>query len=186
LALAGALFLAVWSLRVGNVGVGVAGAIVGMAGLALRAGRDPERWLRGAEGEERSAEILDRLRPARWTVLHDRSVPGRSINLDHLVIGPSRPIDTRPAAWEADLVAERLDVAVTPIVAVHGTGLAPRGGRSGGVRVVPATALVGYLRSGRRSLNRAQVADLGARADRLFPTRTRSPIAAGPSSVGDR
>jgi hypothetical protein len=190
--------------------LGIAGLALAIAAASMRTDRDPERWLRGAEGERRSAVLLQRLRAPRWHVLHDRMVPGRSINLDHLVIGPSgvwvvdtkvyrarlrrrwrrvevggRLIDTGPATWEAELVSERLGVAVTPVVAVHGMGLGPRGGCCDGVRVIPATALVRWLRRGgrmwwlgRRPLRRAEVQDLAARADLLFPSRSR------PAAVG--
>ncbi|MGI8808582.1 MAG: nuclease-related domain-containing protein [Acidimicrobiales bacterium] len=45
-------------------------------------------WRRGAEGEQRTASILDPLRQLGWVVLHDRRLPGSGANVDHLVIGP--------------------------------------------------------------------------------------------------
>lgn len=42
----------------------------------------------GAQGERWTAELLARL-PAGWAVFHDRAVPGRRFNVDHLVVPPS-------------------------------------------------------------------------------------------------
>jgi hypothetical protein len=148
------------------------------------AGRsDPHRWLRGAAGEVATAEVLATLTPRRWTVLHDLHLPGSHANIDHLVIGPTgvwvvdtkttratvttgfrtvyfggRRLDTRPLRWEASVVAERLGVEARPIVAVHGEGLRRRGGRAGGVTVVPAHSVTRKIRRGRRRLGRAEAA----------------------------
>lgn len=48
-----------------------------------------EAWARGAEGEERVGRYLERVVGASGHVLHDRSVPRRRINLDHVVVVPS-------------------------------------------------------------------------------------------------
>ena len=48
-----------------------------------------DAWARGAEGEERVGRYLERVVGASGHVLHDRSVPRRRINLDHLVVVPS-------------------------------------------------------------------------------------------------
>lgn len=51
---------------------------------------EAKRFEQGAEGEERVAEALKVLDPARTRVLHDRLlVPGKSSNLDHIVVAPS-------------------------------------------------------------------------------------------------
>ena len=77
-----------------------------------------------------------------------------------------RRLDTGPTRWESEVVADRLSavtgapVDVRPLVAVHGSGLRPRGGRAGGIRVVPASALTRRLRRGRRQLSRAEVAQV--------------------------
>lgn len=126
-------------------------------------------------------------------MLHDRRVPGSRANVDHLVIGRSgvwvvdskayrapvdvgwrsvrvggRRMDTAPVAWEAQVVADRLEAEVTPIVAVHAVGLPRRGRRCAGVKVVPAKRLVSRIRRGRRRLTRDQTAYLAARAERTF------------------
>jgi hypothetical protein len=183
-------------------GLIIAGIVLLFVALLRRADPDPERWLRGAAGEQRSAIILEQLSRSRWHVFHDRAVAGFSLN--HLVIGPSgvwlidtkafrvpvrgrwhrvdaggRPIDTAPVAWAAELVGARLGVAVTPIVAVHGTGLGRRGRRAGGVRIVPAAALVPRVRrrsrwiSGRRTLSRRQARELARRVEGLFAPRAQ-------------
>jgi hypothetical protein len=43
-------------------------------------------WARGAQGEERVGRLLDQVVGDAGAVLHDRRVPGRRINLDHLVV----------------------------------------------------------------------------------------------------
>jgi Nuclease-related domain len=56
-----------------------------------------EAWARGALGEERIGQLLDQVVGDAGVVLHDRRVPGRRINLDHLVVVASgvRVIDTK-------------------------------------------------------------------------------------------
>jgi hypothetical protein len=152
---------------------------------------DPARWERGAVGEVETARLLARL-PPRFVVLHDRRQPGGRGNLDHLVIGPSGVwlidskvrrarlkvrrghvwagdylLDAGPVTTQAARVAEGLEVAVTPVVAVHGSGLRRRGKVVGGVRVLPARRLVRRLRRGRR-LRPSEIVALAAEADRLY------------------
>lgn len=155
---------------------------------------DPSRWRRGAEGERLTAALLERLPQRRWIVLHDRALGAGRSNVDHLVVGPTgvwlvdsksyrgrvragwrsvrvagRRLDTSTAAWEAEQVARRLGVWVEPLVAVHGGTLPRRGRCCDGVRVLPAEAVARRIRGGRKVLSRREVADLSARADRLFP-----------------
>lgn len=48
------------------------------------------RWARGAAGERRLGDLLDRLAAGgRISVLHDRGLPGSSANIDHLVVAAS-------------------------------------------------------------------------------------------------
>jgi hypothetical protein len=172
----------------------VVGGVACLAGAALvRPRPDPERWLRGAAGEAATARVLARLPARRWVVWHDLRVPGGRANLDHVVIGPTgvwvvdtkttrarvragwgtvrfgdRLLDTGPVAWEAQVVADRLEVPVRPVVVVHGAGLRRRGGRCGGVRVVPVEGLTRRIRRGRRRLTRAEIAALAARVEMVF------------------
>jgi hypothetical protein len=174
----------------------LAAALCLLAAWLRRPRGDSERWLRGAAGEEATAVLLDRLSSRRWVVLHDRRLPGSRANVDHLVIGsggvwvidskayraPMRArwrsvrvgdhkVDTGPVAWEASVVAERLDVDVRPLVVVHGRGLPRRGRRCDGVRVLPADALLAYLRRIRRRprLDRAAMARLAEVARAVLP-----------------
>jgi hypothetical protein len=179
--------------RLVAAGVAVLAAAVGWV---RRPRPDPGRWLRGAAGEIATAGILERL-PRRWVVLHDRRLPGTRTNVDHLVIGPrgvwvidskayraplragwrsvragEHRVDTGPAAWEAEIVADRLDVDVRVLVVVHGTGLPRRGRRVGGIRVIPADALLHRLRGarGRRyRIGRTAVEELAEAAEQVFP-----------------
>ena len=102
----------------------------------------------------------------------------------HSVRAGSRGVDTGPAAWEAAVVADALDVDVRPLLAVHGSGLARRGRRVGGVRVLPADAVVSRLRRRRGSarLRRRDVEVLAAEFDRCFPPAGRGP---GPTGRGE-
>jgi hypothetical protein len=175
----------------------LSGAGLLVAWRYLRSGPDPERWRRGATGEQATAALLEHLPARTWVVLHDRRVPGSRANIDHLVIGPSgvwvldtkttraavratwrtvhfgaRRLDTGPVAWEAQVVADRLEVAVRPLVVVHGRGLRRRGGRSRGVRVVPADRVVHCLRRRRWVRGRLDGPDikwLAGQADEVFP-----------------
>jgi hypothetical protein len=180
-----------------NVAAAAGALCLLMAGL-LRPRSDPERWLRGAAGEEATARELERLPVRRWVVRHDLRIPGSRANLDHLVIGPSgvwvvdtkttraevrvrwgtvrvgdRRLDAAPTRWEAQVVADRLGVPVRPVIALHGRGLRRRGGRCRGVHVVPAAGLPRRLRRGRRRLSRADVAELALRAENIFLPATR-------------
>ena len=45
-------------------------------------------WAKGEAGERKTARALAKLPPDRFTVLHDRAIPGSPANIDHVVIGP--------------------------------------------------------------------------------------------------
>jgi hypothetical protein len=170
-----------------------------LAGAALawwgRPASDPDRWVRGARGEEATARLLGRL-PRRFVVLHDRCQLGGSGNLDHLVIGPSGVwlvdskhrrarlrihrgqvwagewiIEVAPVIGQAQRVEDALGVPVTAIVAVHGDGLRRRGKRVSGVRIVPAGRLTRQIRRLRRwrRYSKSEIVALAAQADWLFP-----------------
>lgn len=186
LAVSGLVAVALLVLRGRADGFAVVASAVaaGAMGLArrVRPERDPERWLRGAEGERSTAELLNAL-PRRFGVRHDLAVPGSRANIDHLVIGPSgvfvidtkayrsrlrvrrgrawagsRAVDTASVAWQAERLEQALGVTVVPVVAIHGSGpgsgLRRRGVVDGGVRVLPASRLVRAV-SGRRSFRRS-------------------------------
>ncbi len=209
-AMAAAVFLrrvpAGWAATGSDV-LALGAVMVALVAWLSRSRSDPDRWIRGAAGEQATARMLDRL-GRRWVVRHDLAVPGSRANLDHVVIGPSgvwvidtktyrapmragwrsvrvgnHRLDTQAASWEAQVVADRLRIATTPVVAVHGQGLPPRGRVVGGVRVIPADQLVGYLRrgrvrrwlvgltgraAGRGRLGRSQVDGLATELDDVF------------------
>jgi Nuclease-related domain len=154
---------------------------------------DPGRWLRGAAGEAATAALLDRLSARRWAVWHDLAIPGSRANVDHLVIGPTgvwvidskttrarvrcgwrhvrfgtQRLDSGRTRWEAQVVSDRLGVRVRPLIVVHGGGLRRRGGRSGRIRVVPASRLVRHLRRWRSHLDRSERARLVDRVGEVF------------------
>jgi hypothetical protein len=178
----------------------VVAAAAAVAALVFLPRPDPERWMRGAAGERATAEVLAELSPRRWIVLHDRRLPGTRANVDHLAVGPSgvwvidskayrsalrvrwgrvvagdRVIDTAAVRFEAEIVSDRLGVAVRPLVVVHGHGLRRRGSRNGSVPVVPATSALRVLR--RRwwqpRLGRREVTELAEAANLRFPPAWR-------------
>src|SRR5690606_26136221 len=66
-------------------------------------------WRIGAEGEEVTAELLTPLRRQGWYWLHDRAVPTRRFNLDHLGVPPSGQeltvVETKkwPRTWQVSV-----------------------------------------------------------------------------------
>jgi hypothetical protein len=85
-----------------------------------------------------------------------------------------RRLDPAVTIWEAEVVEDQLSsqlgwpVPVRAVIAVHGRGLRRRGGRAGGVRVVPAAELTGRIRRGRRRLGYRARADVGRAVERVF------------------
>ena len=49
--------------------------------------QDTKAWKQGSEGEERVGQVLDACPGVK--ALHDRRVPGKKSNIDHLVVGPA-------------------------------------------------------------------------------------------------
>ncbi|MFD0405545.1 nuclease-related domain-containing protein [Kitasatospora sp. NPDC127116] len=66
----------------------------GSVGHAVRVPPTPQElaeadnWDLGAVGEEETARILSVLERRGWTILHDRSIPSSTANLDHIAVGP--------------------------------------------------------------------------------------------------
>jgi hypothetical protein len=63
-----------------------------LGGLILALSTDPQSttsWGRGAHGERMLGAGLDRLRSEGIAVLHDRRLPGRKTNIDHLLVSSS-------------------------------------------------------------------------------------------------
>jgi hypothetical protein len=189
----------------------LAGAGLSVAWWYWRTRPDPDRWRRGAAGERATAALLDRLPSRTWAILHDRRVPGSRANIDHLVVGPSgvwvldskatrstvratwrtvwfgdRRLDTEPVKWEAQVVADRLGVPVRPLVVVHGRGLRRRGGRSAGVRVVPASRVVRWVRRRwyPRRLDGPSIEWLTGQAEAVFPPTGQHDVEKGATLRG--
>jgi hypothetical protein len=157
------------------------GGLVGLAAAALvgwrlrfRPSEQVTAWRRGAEGERRTARLLDRLTRDGYMVFHDLAVPGTtSANVDHLVIGPSGVfvIDSKQwsgsvrqgadglvwhnhyrldrtletVRWEAQTMGRLLGTHTTPLVCVHGAHVHGGSLHAQGVAIVPAHLLRGAL-----------------------------------------
>ena len=152
---------------VGLVGLVVA-ALVGWR-LRFRPSEQVTAWRRGADGERRTARLLDRLTRDGYVVFHDLALPGSPANVDHLVIGPSgvfvidskqwtgsvrqgvdglvwhnhyrldRTLET--VGWEAQLVGRLLGARTAALVCVHGAQVHGGGLDAQGVAIVPAHLL---------------------------------------------
>ncbi len=67
-----------------------------------------DRYGRGADGEEATAEALAALDRQAWVVLHDVAWPGRRLaNLDHVAIGPSGVFVIDSKNWSGRVAVER-------------------------------------------------------------------------------
>ncbi len=91
-----------------------------------------------------------------------------------------RRLDVEAVRWEAETVAAVLEtrlgrpVRVRPLVALHAEGLARRGVRCRGVRIVPAAEVAARVRRGRRRLGRAEIREVCQAVDvGLAPRRSR-------------
>jgi len=63
-----------------------------LGGLILAITPEPsstQSWAKGARGEREVGARLDRLSARGCVVLHDRRIPGRRANIDHVVVAPS-------------------------------------------------------------------------------------------------
>jgi Nuclease-related domain len=154
--------------RAGLVGLAAA-ALVGWR-LRFRPSEEARTWQRGAQGEQRTARLLDRLTHDGYVVFHDLAVPGNtSANVDHLVIGPSGvfvidskqwtgrvqqgtdglvwhnhyPLDRtlETVRWEAETVGRLLGTRIHPLLCVHGARVHGGGPHAHGVALVPAHLL---------------------------------------------
>jgi nuclease-like protein len=126
-------------------------------------------WQRGAEGERRTARLLDRLTRDGYVVFHDLAVPDSDANVDHLVIGPSGVfvIDSKQwtgsvhqspdglawhnhyrldrtlqtVRWEARIIGRLLGTRAAAVVCVHGAHVHGGGLEVQGVAILPAHLL---------------------------------------------
>lgn len=63
-----------------------------IGGFILKVRGEPQHvtaWARGAAGERELGRGLDQLASERVFALHDRRIPGRRANIDHIVVAPS-------------------------------------------------------------------------------------------------
>lgn len=72
-----------------------------------------DAWRSGAAGEREVGARLDRLRPSGVLTLHDRRVPGRRTNIDHIAVSPTGVyvIDTKNHAGKISSTRDGLRVA---------------------------------------------------------------------------
>jgi hypothetical protein len=175
-----------WAVLVGLV----AAALVGWR-LRFRPSEQVTAWRRGAEGERRTARLLDRLTGDGYVVFHDLAVPGSPANVDHLVIGPTgvfvidskqwsgsvhqgndglvwhnhyrldRTLET--VRWEAEAISRMLGTPTAALVCVHGAHVHGGGLEAQGVAIVPAHLLRSALGYD-RVLSDAEVALLATAA----------------------
>ena len=72
-----------------------------------------DAWRSGAAGEREVGARLDKLRTAGVLTLHDRRVPGRRTNIDHIAVSPAGVfvIDTKNVAGKVSATRNGLHVA---------------------------------------------------------------------------
>jgi Nuclease-related domain len=171
--------------------LGLAVAALAAWRLRFRPSQQVTTWRRGAEGERRTARLLDRLPRDGYVVFHDLAVAGSPANADHLVIGPSgvfvidskqwtgsvyqgadglvwhnhyrldRTLET--VRWEADTISRVLGTRAVALLCVHGAHVQGGGLDAQGVAIVPAHLLRSALGYD-RVLSDADIALLAATA----------------------
>jgi hypothetical protein len=151
----------------GLVGLAVAALVAWR--LRFRPFEQARTWQRGAQGERRTARLLDRLTRDGYVVFHDLAVPDSPANVDHLVIGPTGVfiIDSKQwtgsvhqgvdglawhnryrldrtlatIRWEAETVGRLLGSSAVALLCVHGAHIQGGGVEAQGVAIVPASRL---------------------------------------------
>jgi hypothetical protein len=147
-------------------------ALVGWR-LRFRPSAQVTAWRRGAQGERRTARVLDRLTCDGYVVFHDLAVPGSPANVDHLVIGPTGVfvLDSKQwtgsvhqgadglawhnhyrldrtleiIRWEAETIGRLIDTRAVALLCIHGAHVHGGGLEAQGVAIVPAHLLRGAL-----------------------------------------
>jgi hypothetical protein len=171
--------------------LGLVAAVLVAWRLRFRPSEQVQAWRRGAQGERRTARLLERLTRDGYVVFHDLAVPGSPANVDHLVIGPSgvfvidskqwtgsvhqspdglawhdhyrldRTLET--VRWEAQAISRLLGTRAAALLCVHGAYVQGGGLHAEGVAIVPAHLLRSALGYD-RVLSHADVALLAATA----------------------
>ena len=149
--------------------VGLVMAALVASRLRFRPSEQARTWRRGAQGERRTARLLDRLVRDGYVVFHDLAVPGSGANVDHLVIGNSgvfvidskqwsgsvhqgadglvwhnhycldRTLET--VRWEAQQVGRLLGTRAAALLCVQGAHVHGGGLHAQGVAIVPGGQL---------------------------------------------
>lgn len=175
-----------------------------LLGVSTRAESLAARSAKGAEGERRTARLLNDLAREGWTVRHDLAVPGSNANIDHLVISRTgTPIVVDSKQWdrrwtvrarrgrlmhgthdvtdrlrgvvhEATAVAGVLGVQVLPLVVVHGAPVHLDCQVVDGIRIVPASRACEILRALGRRSGRRTHAHLTEIAATHLPPHGRT------------
>jgi hypothetical protein len=158
--------------QAGLPGAGLAGLVVAaLVGwrLRFRPSEQARTWQRGAQGERRTAHLLDRFTREGFVVFHDLAVPGSKANVDHLAIGPTGvfvidskqwagqvhqgtdglvwhnhyPLDRtlETVRWEAQAISRMLGTRAAALLCVHGAHVQGGGVDFQGVAIVPAYLL---------------------------------------------
>lgn len=91
-------------------------AVLGAALPLLKAFSRPQHidaWRVGAAGERAVGQMLDRLAPVGVVALHDRRVPGRRTNIDHIAVSGAGVfvVDTKNVAGQVTVTRRRITVA---------------------------------------------------------------------------
>jgi hypothetical protein len=149
--------------------VGLALAALVAWRLRFRPSEQVAAWRRGAQGERRTARLLERLVRDGYVVFHDLAVPDSDANVDHLVIGPSGvfvidskqwtgsvhqgadglvwhnhyPLDRtlETVRWEARAISRVLGIRAAALLCVHSAHVHGGGLHAQGVAIVPAYLL---------------------------------------------
>ncbi len=199
--LTGATFVVVRAAGTRAAGRGDIGDWLGLilaGGVALRFASElwsprqtTKAWRKGAEGEIRTARILERL-GREYVIQHDLVLPGTRANIDHLVIGPtgiftvetknySDPVKVArgrvtcrgrsmerivvQARAQSEAAGKALERRVIPLVCVVGAGVKTgvlRPPVVNGVRFCNNRRLVSVINRGPAILSGAEVGELAA------------------------
>jgi hypothetical protein len=161
-------------------------------------------WRIGADGEERTARLLAPLEAEGFVILHDRRLPGRRENVDHVVIGPPGVFVVETKSYEGRIRVRRGElfiggrrkngfidqverqreavsavlggVEVRAVICVHRAEFPWfRRLEINGTPILPAKAVASRLRSATTTMGVDGVAAITASASEAFPPAARRP-----------
>jgi len=173
-------------------------AAVGAALTALLLPATTVAWRTGAIGEERTGELLGPLEAQGFRVIHDRLIPGRRENIDHVVVGPSGVFTIETKNYEGKLRVRHGEVwiagrrkteilsqarrqaaavmaivspsPVTPLICIHRADLGWFKVEVDGVRIVTPHEMINVLRKAPARLTPDEVARIADQIDTLRST----------------